>query len=399
MNDQEQRQPPTTTGPEDASATTKAPRRLGTRDGLFQRAGWWWIDYADTEGKRHRRKAAPDYQTARMIYRNTVAAIARGEVLGVREEGIRLRDFVERKYWPTVKPTLSAWEQRRAGGILDTQILPRFGGTRLVGLRREEIERWQAERLAAVSGSTVNKEVMRLKHLLNRAVAWGYLKDSPARAVKRAKEAPGRVRYLTPEEREKLLNGADITVKAKDGRTWTARQAPSPTLHLYILAALQTGARRGELLNLRWADVDMKARRLTFRVTKNGDARTVPMTDTLRETLQALPRPLAPEVHVFPERDPQVLTRSFARLVERLGLKNLRFHDLRHDAASTLTMAGVPQRTVMAILGHRDPRMTMRYQHVSPEHLHDAVRALDSAGREALRPGSSGTITAPAGGA
>ncbi|MGH7275854.1 MAG: tyrosine-type recombinase/integrase [Candidatus Rokuibacteriota bacterium] len=94
-----------------------------------------------------------------------------------------------------------------------------------------------------------------------------------------------------------------------------------------------------------------------------------------------------------------MLTRSFARLAHDLGLKNLRFHDLRHDAASTLTMAGVPQRTVMAILGHRDPRMTMRYQHVSPDHLRDAVRALDRAGRDALRPGSSGTITAPASGA
>jgi len=73
--------------------------------------------------------------------------------------------------------------------------------------------------------------------------------------------------------------------------------------------------------------------------------------------------------------------------VGRLGLKDLRFHDVRHDAASTLTMAAVPQRTIMAILGHRDPRMTMRYQHVSPDHLRDAVQALDGAGREALRGG------------
>ena len=240
---------------------------------------------------------------------------------------------------------------------------------------------------------------MRLKHLLNRAVAWGYLKDTPAKAIKKAKEAPGRVRYLTPEERNQLLNGADVTVKAKDGRSWTTHRAPNPTPRLYILAALQTGARRGELLALRWADVDMKARIITFRMTKNGDARTVPMTDTLRETLPTLPRPLKADAPVFPIREPNVLSRSFARLAHDLGLKNLRFHDLPHDAASTLTMANVPQRTIMAILGHRDPRMTMRYQHVSPEHLRDAARALDGAGREAPRAGSSGTITAPAIGA
>jgi integrase len=367
-------------------------RKLGTRDGLFQRAGWWWIDYADAEGKRHREKAAPDYQTARLIYRDKVAKIARGEVLGVREEGIRLRDFLERRYWPTVRPTLSFWEQKRARSILDTQVLPRFGGVKLVGLRREEIERWQAERREQVSGSTANKELMRLGHLLNRAVAWGYLKANPARGVKRAKEAPGRVRYLSPEERDQLLNGADETVTAKDGRTWTVHHAPSAALRLYIVAALQTAARRGELLGLRWQDVDFRTRTVTFCLTKNGDTRTVPMTETLRETLQALPRTLDPAAHVFPERDPKVLSRSFARLVARLRLKALRFHDLRHDAASTLTMANVPQRTVMAILGHRDPRMTMRYQHLTPEHLRDAARALDSRPHEHTqdRPARSG---------
>ncbi len=80
---------------------------------------------------------------------------------------------------------------------------------------------------------------------------------------------------------------------------------------------------------------------------------------------------------MFPEREPKVLTRSFSRLVADLKIPNLRFHDLRHDAASTLTMAGVPQRTVMEILGHRDPRMTMRYQHLTPGHLQEAIQALD----------------------
>jgi integrase len=124
-----------------------------------------------------------------------------------------------------------------------------------------------------MSGATANKELMRLGHLLNRAVTWGYLKANPAKALRKAREAPGRVRYLTPEERTLLLDGALITVKAKDGRSWTTRRTPNPALKLYITAALQTGARRGELLNLTWGGVDMKARTITFRHTKNGDAR------------------------------------------------------------------------------------------------------------------------------
>ncbi len=365
-----------------------------SRDGLFQRNGWWWIDYTGADGKRHRKKTAPSYEVAKAVYRDRMNAIAKGEVMGVREEGIRVRDLVKQKYWPTIKPTLSRWEQQRTQSILDTQILPRFGDVKLIGLRRETIERWQAERLAAVAGGTANKELMRLKHLLNRAVAWGYLRDSPARAIKKAKEAPGRVRYLTAEELELLLNGRTETVKASDGRTWTVQRAPDPALRLYVVALLQTGARRGELLNLRWGDVDMRARTVTFRQTKNGDSRTIPMTTTLRELLQALPRPLDHEAHVLPQRSPQALSRAFGYLVKRLGLKDLRLHDLRHDAASTLTMAGVSQRAVMAMLGHRDPRMTIRYQHLSPEHLQDAARALDTRPHEQA---STGTISAPAG--
>src|SRR5207247_5374205 len=129
--------------------------------GLVPRTGGWWIDYSDADGKRHRRKAAPDFQTAKLIHRDTVSKIARGEIVGVREEGIRLKDFIDRKYWPAIKPRLSVWEQRRARTIFDTQILPRFGGSKLVGLRREEIERWQADRLADVSGSTTKKELRR----------------------------------------------------------------------------------------------------------------------------------------------------------------------------------------------------------------------------------------------
>jgi integrase len=83
----------------------------------------------------------------------------------------------------------------------------------------------------------------------------------------------------------------------------------------------------------------------------------------------------------------------FARYVRAVGLPNLTLHDLRHDAASTLTMAGVPQRTVMAVLGHKDPRMTMRYQHLSPAHLRDAMQALEApTPAEPVSQSSIGTI-------
>src|SRR5262249_52532010 len=184
----------------------KKKRNGGKRDGLFQRNGWWWLDYYDAEGKRHRHKAAPDYDTAKKLYREKMTGIAKGGFLGIREEGITLRKFVEENYWPTIKSTLSSHEERRSSSILDQHILPCFGDYKLSKVRTEDIDRWQSDRVGKASPGTVRKEMMRLKHLLNCAVKWRYVKDSPAKGLQTVKMPPGRVRYLTPEERSKLLD-------------------------------------------------------------------------------------------------------------------------------------------------------------------------------------------------
>lgn len=333
-------------------------RKGGKRDGLFQRGGWWWLDYYDAEGKRHRQKAAPDYETAKKLYREKMTGIAKGDFLGIREEGISLKRFAEEKYWPTIKGSLSFFEERRSRSILDQHILPRFGDFKLAKVRTEDIDRWQSERMEEASPGTVRKEMMRLKHLLNCAVKWRYVKESPAKGLQTVKMPPGRVRYLTPEERAALL------------------EQSRPELRVYIEVALQTGARRGELCGLRWTDVDMRTRSVAFPKTKNGERRNIPMTDILYQILQSLPRPLDQKALVLPTLSADAVTIGFGRLAKALNLPNLKFHDLRHDVASTLTMAGVPQRSVMEILGHRDPRMTLRYQHLSPAHLREAMGKL-----------------------
>lgn len=357
----------------DNGKTEKQTRKGGKRDGLFHRNGWWWLDFYDAEGKRHRQKAAPDYDTAKKMYREKMTGIAKGDFLGIREEGISLKRFVEEKYWPTIKGSLSFFEERRSRSILDQHLLPRFGDFKLAKIRTEDIDRWQSERLGKVSPGTVRKEMMRMKHLLNCAVKWKYIKDSPTKGLQAVTMPPGRVRYLTPDERTTLLNQA------------------RPELRLYIEAALQTGARRGELCSLRWTDIDMRTRMLSFPRTKNGETRSVPMTDTLYRLLHSLPRPLDQKALVLPALSADAVTIGFGRLAKALSLSNLKFHDLRHDVASTLTMAGVPQRSVMEILGHKDPRMTLRYQHLTPAHLRKAMTALESNTQEApAQPQASG---------
>ncbi len=332
--------------------------------GVFIKNGWYWIDYRDAEGRRHREKASLEHRIAKQKLRDKLGSIARGDITGIREEGMLLKDFIEKKYWPTIKESLSLHEQRRARHTIDLHLVPSLGGLRLSKIRHEEIERFQAERLTKVASGTVKKEMMRLKHILNRAVAWRYLKDSPAKGLSKVTPPPGRVRYLSPEERSAILAHA------------------RPDLRLYILAALQTGARRGELSALRWCDIDMRGRTVAFEKTKNGERRVVPLTDTLRDTLQSLLRPLDPQAKVFPALSVDAVTIAFRRLTKDLGIAGLRFHDLRHDVASTLTMAGASQRAVMEILGHKDPRMTLRYQHLSPGHLQKAMSHLSHQDQE-----------------
>ena len=113
-----------------------------------------------------------------------------------------------------------------------------------------------------------------------------------------------------------------------------------------------------------------------IEATKNNERRLVPINDTLYGVLKSLPVHLGTDL-LFPEITGLQLTVAFRRACKRAGIKDFRFHDLRHSFASYLTMDGENLRTVQTLLGHKDLRMTMRYSHLSPEHLRDAVLKLD----------------------
>ena len=143
-------------------------------------------------------------------------------------------------------------------------------------------------------------------------------------------------------------------------------------------------SRRGEILRLRWQDVDFKGNKIdvvsgTGGHTKNYESRVIPMNGFLRDVLRKHPRRLdstyvffAPNGQPFADVDT-----SFATALRRSGLQHFRFHDLRHTFASWLVMGGVDLRTVQELLGHKDIRMTMRYSHLAPDHMRNAVAILD----------------------
>jgi integrase len=255
-------------------------------------------------------------------------------------------------------------------------ILAFFGDVPLAAVTRERIEGYKAERRRDVGPATVNRELALLKHALRLAVEWDYLEVSPAAGVKQFKEPPGRLRYLSREEGDALL------------------EACSPEVGPVVVTALNTGARLGEILALDWDHVDMARRQLRVVDSKNNETRVVPINDVLYNTLIKLN---AKEGKVFKSGrgEPYRSVRTaFEKGVRKAGIKDFTFHDLRHTFASWLAMEGVPMSTIGKLLGHKTPQMTMRYAHLAPEYLADVVNLLTQNKHKTYIGENSGGVTA-----
>lgn len=250
-----------------------------------------------------------------------------------------------------------------------------------------DLQAWTVERTKGnTSGITVNRNLNVVSAVFRWAIRCGHVTENPVRRVERFSER-GRARetYLTAAESRALVASA------------------RPGIGDVVLTALHTGMRRGELLALRWAHVDLVRRHILVSAAteKAGRGRVVPMTDGLHERFAALraehPRAISgtDPVFVFPNGDEvtsKALRSGFERAVrtcEGISLEKrekVTFHCLRHTAASLMVAEGVPLFDVAKILGHSTIAVTMRYAHFAPE----AGRAgIDKLGR-ALQDGSPG---------
>jgi integrase len=143
--------------------------------------------------------------------------------------------------------------------------------------------------------------------------------------------------------------------------------ARNPYLLSVVRLALETAMRQGELVALRWENVDLTRRIAHLPDTKNGEARTVPLSSTSVEVLRALPRRLHGQV--FPGLTTEAVKRAFARATRRAGIEDLHFHDLRHEATTRFFELGLNIMEVATITGHKDLRMLRRYTHLKAEDL------------------------------
>jgi integrase len=182
------------------------------------------------------------------------------------------------------------------------------------------------------------------------------------RKVKLDKEKK-RLRFLSVEEAQGLVSVCDDHLRP------------------IVVTALNTGMRRGEILGLKWENVDLQHGFVLLSKTKNGERREIPVNDSLKAVFQRLPRRIDCQ-YVF--HDPKTLKpykevkRSFETALTRAGITDFHFHDLRHTFASQLVMAGIDLVAVKELLGHKDIKMTLRYAHLAPAHKRKAVNVLDS---------------------
>ena len=247
-------------------------------------------------------------------------------------------------------------------------LLTFFGNKPLTAVTCEDVRKYRAWRGGqGVSIQTVNHDHMTLTHMLNLAMSdqFNLVSRNVSAAVPKPDPKNERDRIVTPEE-------------------WAAiRQHAAPHLARFLTVAYDLGPRRGELLRLEWADVDMKRKEFTLRETKNGESRIVPMTpeayDAFRQCLRER-RLDTPSVFLYKGRPIQCrVTTAFKAACRRAGIVygrrngGITAHDFRHSAATTLRRAGVDTMTAMKIIGHKSEKMHRRYNQISPADLHQAV--------------------------
>jgi len=230
------------------------------------------------------------------------------------------------------------------------------------------IERFKRQRMSTVSRfgkplapATVNHELMTLSRVCGLARQAKLIRRNPCRKVKLLQLDNERKRYLSKEEEVRLM-------ETLQGKTWLKR---------IVVFALHTGMRRGEIVNLKWSDVDLKENILRVQKSKSGRSRVIPVNQPARNVL----------LDILLEREEKTekiflvsgnsITSAFMEARIKAGLTDFRFHDLRHTFASRLAMHGQDIITLAELLGHADINMTKRYTHASDESKRKAVEMLE----------------------
>ena len=346
----------------------------------------WQIDYFDPNGKRVR-QSFKKKKDAEAELGKRVSLIAEKRYLDVKKDYKTTLDELLDKYVENYRHQASF----QSGKWHYLENLKEYFGkdTRLANIRFVDIETYRnhLKQKPVKSGtlrkeSTINREMSCLHHIFDKAVEWEMVEQSPFNRGKslRLKENNKRLRFLSQEEIQKLLP-----------------ECPK-YLRRIVECAIHTGMRQSEILGLRWDQIKHGHLYLEADDTKTREARQVPINDDLQTLLKEIraEQPVGTQyVFVFRRGEHRIKTgkfreslnpvtgrvksvkRSFPSALRRAGIRDFRFHDLRHTFASQLIMRGGTLKEVQEILGHKSMTMTMRYAHLSQEKKKEAVNLLN----------------------
>lgn len=336
--------------------------------GIYKRGSIYWIRYAGFDGKTIRESSeSTRFDDAEEMLLDRKTAIKKGKQPETKR--------IENHSFTELAQEYLKWAERqrsyKSKRLFIFQLVDVFGNLQLREFNTRLIEQFQSERMQkgrkekGNKPATINRFVATIKHMFTKAGEWEMVEEEVLKRVRKVKlleENNRRLRYLSKEECQELINSGD------------------PHLKPIVITALNTGMRKTEILSLKWEQVDLKHGFILLDITKNGDRREIPINDTLGRTLQGITRRLdVPYLFFDPKTGQryQSVKKSFATACRKAKITNFTFHDLRHCFASFLIMAGIDLTTVKELLGHKDIKMTLRYAHLAPTHKVKAVDVLD----------------------
>ena len=283
--------------------------------------------------------------------------------------------FVEKNYLPHIR----SYKRCVSADVtlLDNHLIPAFGHLRLNKIGRYQVvEFLQAKVRAGYKPGYCNRFLVLLSFCFNLALKWEIpgVKQNPVKGVDLLKNLNKTERYLQATEIQSLLNALE--------------DSPNPLLKYFVPLALLTGARKRELLDARWADINFESKVWRIPMTKSGRPLNVPLTPqavcillSLKERLplllESVPKEGAEWVFTNPKTNRPFVSifNAWNTARNKAGLSGLRIHDLRHSFASALVNHGVPIYDVQKLLGHQSIKTTERYSHLSPERLRESASA------------------------
>lgn len=231
-----------------------------------------------------------------------------------------------------------------------------------------------------LKNSSINRYTEILSKMFNLGIDNEIIKNNPLSKIQKLREDNHKIRFLTREEELRLFSEIERTYEVLDKNTKKIKIVqPYIFLKPIVITALHTGMRKGEILNLKWNNIDFKYNFIELLDTKSGKSRRIPLSNILKNILERLEK-ISEYVFINPKTNKPYtdVKKSFKKVLMNANIENFRFHDLRHTVATRLVEKGIDLVVVQEILGHSKLTTTQRYAHPVPQRKLDAINILNN---------------------